>query len=159
MKKKIVEKIKNFVKQFFLIDDTPFKIALGASLGVFFGIVPGEGVLTTIAVCYLFRANRLAGTFGVLSTNMWTTFVVLPLAAFFGAMIFGTDSQTLIEGFNHHGGQGISYYFSKLVFFNFAFPLLAGFAIVSFIIALLVFLLILGSLMIYGKRHGQKISA
>ena len=69
--KKLWRKIKNGVKKFFLIDDTPHKIAGGFALGVFWGIMPGEGVATTLITAVLLRLNRLSATAGVAMSNMW----------------------------------------------------------------------------------------
>ncbi len=85
------ERIKIFFKKFFLINDTPHKIAAGAALGIFLGIVPGEGVMTTLVLASLFRFNRAAALIGVLATNMWTTLAVLPLAAGVGSFLFGEN--------------------------------------------------------------------
>ena len=78
-------------RKFFLINDTPHKVAGGAALGTFLGIVPGEGVLITLLLSSLTRLNRLAALAGVGATNMWTTVLTLPVAAFFGGWIFRID--------------------------------------------------------------------
>ncbi len=130
-------KIKNFVRKFFLINDTPYKIAAGFALGVFLGIIPGEGVTVTIVLASLFGFNRLAATSGVLATNMWSTFVVLPLAGQIGAWVFRENYQSLIEQFNATYHLGFKFLFSKYIFFEIALPMAVGFLIVSLGIALL----------------------
>lgn len=127
---------KAFFKKFFLIDDSPHKVAAGAALGIFLGIVPGEGVVSTLVLASLLHFNRLSATAGVLLTNMWGTVLVMPLAAFFGGKIFGVDPGKLVENFNSTFDLGFKYFFSKIIFLDLLLPLIVGFVIVSGTIAL-----------------------
>jgi len=120
-------KIRDYIKQFFLIDDTPHKVAGGAALGIFLGIVPGEGILATLFLAYIFRLNRLAALAGVLSVNMWTLFFVIPIAATIGGIIFQIDPGSLSESFHHSASLGWGYLFSWSMFCEIALPLLVGF--------------------------------
>lgn len=139
----ILKKIKGFLKKFFLIDDTPHKIAAGAALGVFFGISPGEGIATTLIFASLFRFNRLAATAGVLAVNMWTTILVLPLAAGVGAFISDESYENLANQFRLVNGDYFQLLRSKILFFDITLPLLAGFFIVAGVIALAVYFFLL----------------
>ena len=130
------KRIRDYIKQFFLIDDTPHKVAGGAALGIFIGIVPGEGVLTTLVLASLFRLNRLAALAGVGVSNMWTTVLALPLAAFFGGWIFGINAKTLLGDFDRAYHLGPKFFLSKAIFFDLTLPLIVGFIIVAGAIAL-----------------------
>ena len=143
------EKIKSFFKKFLLIDDSPHRVAAGAAVGVFLGIVPGEGVTASIVVALIFRLNRLAAIAGSLATNMWTTFVVLSPAAWIGGMIFGISYQNLINNFKATHSLAWKEIFSKFIFWNVALPLLVGFAIVAGIIAIGFYL----TIYFYLKKH------
>lgn len=138
-----LQKIKQYIRQFFLINDTPHKIAAGAALGVFFGIAPGEGVITTLIFASLLGFNRLAATAGVLAVNMWTTIFVLPLAAAAGAFIFGKKYSELIIQFHNANGNYLKLFFSKIFFFDITLPLLVGFFAVAGIVALAIYFLLL----------------
>jgi uncharacterized protein (DUF2062 family) len=138
----IMYKFKNFLKHFFLIDDSPHKVAAGAALGIFLGIVPGEGVVSTLVLASLLHFNRLSATAGVFSTNMWGTVLVMPLAAFFGGKIFGVNPASLVENFNSTFELGLKYFFSKVIFLDLLLPLIVGFVIVSGAIALLFYFLL-----------------
>lgn len=140
--KLFLPKIKNFVQKFFLINDTPHKIAGGFALGIFLGIIPGEGVTATLVLSSLFGLNRLAATSGVLATNMWSTFVVLPLAGQIGAWIFRENYQSLIEQFNTTYHLGFKFLFSKYILFEIALPVATGFVIVALAFSLLAYLII-----------------
>jgi len=135
-------KIKQFFRKFFLINDTPHKVAAGAALGIFLGIIPGEGVTASIVVALLFRLNRLAAITGALATNMWTTFLVLPLAAWLGGKIFGIEYHDLINDFKATYELGWKCLLSKVVFFDVALPLAVGFIVVAGIIALIFYFVI-----------------
>lgn len=137
-----MKKFKEFFQKFFLIDDTPHKVAAGAALGIFLGIVPGEGVLTTLLLASIFRLNRLSATAGVLATNMWTTLTVLPLAAGVGAFIFNTDPGKLNSNFYTTYNLGLKYFFSKIIFFDLLLPLIIGFIVTAGVISLGFYLLI-----------------
>ncbi len=131
MYKFTAEKIKNLVKKFFLIDDTPHKVAGGAALGAFLGMTPGEGVLSTIVLASLFRLNRLAALAGVLAFNMWTTVVILPFAAAIGGLIFRVEPQTLSNDFHETLSLGWQYLFSWNVLRDTAVPLLVGYVAIA----------------------------
>ncbi|MCX6763142.1 MAG: DUF2062 domain-containing protein [Candidatus Moranbacteria bacterium] len=130
------QKIKQYFRKFFLINDTPHKIAGGAALGIFLGIFPGEGVASTLVLSTVFRLNRLAATAGVLATNTWTTFFIVPLAAIVGGFLFHINPSILIQNFEQTFQSGLSEFFTETIFFQIALPLLSGFFIVSGIVAI-----------------------
>lgn len=146
------KRIRDYIRQFFLIDDTPHKVAAGAALGVFLGITPGEGVLCTLVLSSLLRLNRLAATAGVLAVNMWTTFLVLPIAATVGAFVFGKNYSELVGQFHGISGNYGKLFFSKIFFYDITLPLLVGFFIVAGTIALSIYFLLLLLLNFKGKQ-------
>ena len=131
-----IEKAKKYLKQFFLIDDTPHKVAAGFALGVFWGIMPGEGVGTTLITATLLRFNRLSATAGILASNMWTTFAILPLAALVGGYIFGVSPSFLIDSFSKTYTLGLKYFFTETIVLQILTPFFVGFFIVSVSISL-----------------------
>jgi uncharacterized protein len=147
------KRIRDYIKQFFLIDDTPHKVAGGVALGVFMGITPGEGVLATLFFAYIFRLNRLAALAGVLAVNMWTTVLVLPVAAAIGGLIFQINPQTLSNDFHETLSLGWQYLFSWNVLRETAIPLLAGYAVLSGTIAAVIYF---GLLYLLIKRRKMK---
>jgi uncharacterized protein (DUF2062 family) len=136
------QKIKKFFKQFFLINDDPHKVAAGAALGIFLGIIPGEGLITTLVLASIFRLNRLSSTAGVLATNMWATVLVLPLAAGIGGILSGTGEWELTSDFNRTYHLGWKFFLSKTILLEVAIPLVAGFFMVAGIIALIFYFLL-----------------
>lgn len=148
--RKLLDRIKNFIKRFFLIDDTPHKVAAGAALGIFMGIVPGEGVISSLVLATIFRFNRLAATAGVLASNMWTTLLVLPLAAYIGGIIFHIDSNELVKSSKTTLSMGFQNFFSFTILFKLVIPLMVGYIIAAVIISL-VFYFLLYFLLKYKK--------
>lgn len=125
------KRIRDYIKKFFLIDDTPHKVAGGAALGAFMGITPGEGVLSTLLLAYIFRLNRLAALAGVLAFNMWTTVLALPVATAIGGLVFHVDPQKLSSDFHETLNLGWQYLFSWNILRETAIPLLAGYVILA----------------------------
>lgn len=132
-----------FLKRFFLIDDTPHKIAAGAALGIFLGIAPGVGVTATIVLASICRFNRLAAITTALATNTWTLIVALPLSANVGGFLFGGSKSYLVEQFEKYYQRGFSSFLRKEVLFDIALPLTTGFVVVSGIFALVCYVIIL----------------
>jgi uncharacterized protein (DUF2062 family) len=155
--KKITKKIKNFFDKFFLINDSPHKVAAGAALGIFLGIMPGEGLLTTLLIASLFRFNRLAATAGVLSINMWGTVLFLPVAATIGGTIFDSNINNLIQSFNLKYNFSYKLIFSRSVFFDFALPLLVGFIIAAGLFALAIYFILFYLLQVKKIRFSKKL--
>ena len=131
-----MSKFKKNLKQFFLIDDSPHKVAAGAALGIFMGIAPGEGVLTTLFFAWVFRLNRLAALTGVASTNWWTSFFLIPISATIGGFLFHKNIPALIQQFPQQYSLGYKYFFSKIIFFDLIIPVAVGLTIVAVIISL-----------------------
>lgn len=148
------KRIRDYIKQFFLIDDTPHKVAGGAALGIFLGIVPGEGVLATLVLSSLFRFNRLAALAGVGASNMWTTFFVFPPAAAAGGWLFGINHETLRANFSQTYDAGWKYFLGKAIFFDLTLPLIAGFVAVAGAISLVFYFSALFFLL--KKKHLRK---
>jgi len=135
--------LKHKLKHFFLLNESPGKIAGGFALGVFLGITPGEGIIATLLLASLFRFNRLASVVGVLLTNMWGTVAILPIASSVGGYLFNQNETNLAREFlNNYHSFGWKYFLSKQIFFETAWPLLAGFLISAGLVSLLSFVMI-----------------
>jgi len=136
---KTIAKTKAFILKFFLIDDTPHKIAAGAALGTFWGIMPGEGVGTAVVTAAVFRFNRLSAVSMAIAANTWTSFLILPFAAVVGGSIFKTNPDILVSDFKNTYRLGLKYFFTEDILSGLIIPLLAGFAVISIAISLLVY--------------------
>lgn len=138
---KLSAKLKAFLKKFFLIHDTPHKIAGGVALGIFLGIMPG-GIITAIVIASIIRVNRLATIAGILATNFWTSFLIMPFAAKFGSWLFNIKTEKLIDHFNQTYPVNFKTFFSETAILNLVLPLVTGFIIIAGSIALAFYFLI-----------------
>lgn len=149
------KKIINFIfSELFKINDSAQKIALGASLGVFSGLMPGTGPVAAIFLAFIFRANRAAALFGSLLTNTWLSLVTFILAIKAGSVILKMDwrqvqqkAQGLVQDFTWSK-------FFKLSFFEALLPVITGYLIIGLILGALSYLIIL--LIIRRNFHGSK---
>lgn len=136
-------KFKKFFLKFLLINDSPQRIAGGTAIGVFLGIVPGEGLTAAIIISSLLKLNRLSAMAGAIAFNMWSTFVILPLAAIVGAFLFNKNSQELMDNFNsNYHLIGYKVFLSKIIFFDLALPLAIGFILTAGIISAIFYFVI-----------------
>lgn len=79
------------LKQIFYINDTPHRIALSFSIGIFMGISPFLGLHTigAIFLAWVFRLNKLVAFVGVAMLNPWTLVPVYSLCLWVGAKLTG----------------------------------------------------------------------
>jgi uncharacterized protein (DUF2062 family) len=136
-----VRVVGNFTRQFFLINDTPHRVAAGAAAGVFFGIMPGEGLATTLVVASLLKLNRLSAAAAVLATNTWTTVILVLPSAAVGSWFFGTNANELVADFHRAYHLGLRS-FSLKVILDLALPLLVGFVLIAGAISTAVYALL-----------------
>ncbi|HBI50606.1 MAG TPA: hypothetical protein DDY21_02020 [Candidatus Moranbacteria bacterium] len=140
--KNTLSKIKKFFAHFFTLDDSAHNIAGGTALGIFLGILPGEGLATTLIAAAILKLNKASATAGVLTTNMWGTVVTLPLATIVGGFFFGESPNHLSEQFYQTYHLGFKFFLSKAIFFDLALPLIIGFIISAGIISLAFYFII-----------------
>lgn len=81
--------LKLIYLKLFRINDSPQKIAIGLGLGVFFGVMPGMGLLAALFFAFIFRVNRAAALLGSILTNTWLSIPVFVLAVKTGTLITG----------------------------------------------------------------------
>jgi len=128
-------KLRIFLKKFFVIKDTPQKIAGGAALGVFLGMLPGAGLISALFLASLFKLNRLAAVAGALATSVWTSFVILVPSAFLGALFSEKTYFELVDIFKNNYKLGREFFLSEVMFFDFTLPLILGFFVIAGIIS------------------------
>ncbi|MFH1397971.1 MAG: DUF2062 domain-containing protein [Candidatus Omnitrophota bacterium] len=87
--------IKLFFQKLFLVNDTPQKIALGAGLGVFTGIMPGMGSLMALFLAFIFRANRASAVIASLATNTWFSIITFILSIKIGSAIMKIEWRAI----------------------------------------------------------------
>ncbi len=82
---------KGFLRSLVSLNDTPERIALGFSVGVFFAFSPLLGMHTFLGllVAFVFGLNRVAVLVGVFINNPWTLVPIYGLAAYVGGLLIG----------------------------------------------------------------------
>ncbi|MDD5466062.1 MAG: DUF2062 domain-containing protein [Candidatus Omnitrophica bacterium] len=149
------KKTVNFIfSKLFKINDSAQKIALGAGLGVFSGLIPGSGPVAAIFLAFIFRANRAAALFGSLLTNTWLSLVTFVLAIKAGSVILKMDwrqvqqkAQVLAQDFAWPK-------FFKLSFFEVLLPVVTGYLVIGLVLGVFSYLITL--LIIRRNLHGSK---
>ncbi|MEI6378412.1 MAG: DUF2062 domain-containing protein [Candidatus Falkowbacteria bacterium] len=139
---KLIKRIKVSLKRLFSIKDTPSNLAGGAAVGLFFAIMPGEGVFTSLIIATLFKLNRMTTLISVGATNTWSTLALAPLAAIIGARIFHLDAAGIINDFQAVYASRQWLDISRLLIFELAWPLLVGFLAVSAACSLMCYLVV-----------------
>lgn len=123
--------------------DSPEKIALSFSIGVFIGIFPtfGLGGLLVIIISYLFKLNYAAGLLGTFIMNYFTSPFFWTLSYFVGDII--TSGKVEWRSI------------SRESFKSFALSYLVGNLIVSAIFSIVSYFLIKNLIINYKKRRGR----
>jgi uncharacterized protein (DUF2062 family) len=129
------KKSVGFLQKFFTLNDSPHKIAAGAAIGLFVGILPIESISTSLIFTTIFRVNRSASLISVAATNFWAMVADLPLAAALGGLMFGKNPTELINQFNQTYRADWGYLFTKAFFYKFTYPLIIGYIITGGIIS------------------------
>jgi uncharacterized protein len=131
----MLRKTSQFLKRFFTLNDTPHRIALGAALGIFLGLLPGTGPLAALVCASALRVNKATALFFALATNSWLSLVLLFPAVTLGSLCFGIESaqvlaswQQLISAFSW--SNAAQFFSSKIIL-----PILTGYLIISLVVA------------------------
>lgn len=86
-------KFKDRIKAVLSLNDSPHKIAMSFSVGLFLGISPFLGAHTILAILFawLFNFNRVVILTGVFVSNPWTIVPIYTFCTWVGCVILGTD--------------------------------------------------------------------
>ncbi len=83
--------VKDLIKKFLHIDDSPERTALAYSVGIFLGFSPflGFHTVAAVAIAFLFGLNRFAVLLGVWSNAPWWIIPYYVMATWLGVHITG----------------------------------------------------------------------
>ncbi len=136
--------IKRFLRYIYLklvrIQDTPEKISLSFSIGVFIGIFPtfGLGGIIMIFICYIFKLNYLAGILGTFIMNYFTSPFFWTLSYILGDFI--TTGKVRWRGLERTGAK------------IFILRYLLGNLIISILFSILSYFVVKDIIITYRKR-------
>ena len=154
---KISKRISQFFKWLYIklakINDTPQKIALGFGLGVFLGIIPFAGPIAALVLSSFLKINRASALLGSLLTNTWISIVTFMLAVKVGSAVTGADRQSISSSWTElmthfHWGN-----LFELAVLKIAFPVMAGYFIVSLALALSAYVVMFVVIKYINKRR------
>ena len=119
------------------IHDSTHRIALGAALGLFLGVLPGTGPIAAVAGAFLLRANKAAALAGSLLVNTWINVVTFPLALAIGAFLFRIEPGALAgdwAGLTRHFSWR---YFVDIVLRKTVVALFVGYLVIGLLLAVI----------------------
>ncbi|HOJ92875.1 MAG TPA: DUF2062 domain-containing protein [Dictyoglomaceae bacterium] len=141
-------KIKRFFRYIYLklirLNDSPEKIALSFSIGVFIGVFPtfGLGGILVVIISYIFKLNYLAGVLGTFIMNYITSPFFWSLSYFIGNfLLYGKFEWKIWEERNIK---------------EFALSYIVGNIIVSILCFFLSYFIVRKLVITYRKRRGRR---
>lgn len=89
----LFERFRTTLTQVLRVDDTPHRLALTFSVGVFLGMSPLVGLHTVIALllAWLLRLNRVVILSGVFINNPWSVIPIYTFNTWIGTKLFSTN--------------------------------------------------------------------
>lgn len=144
MKKKRENKFLSFFRLIYFklvkINDTPARIALGLSLGVFCGVMPGTGPIAALFLAWIFKVNKAAALLGSIFTNTWLSAVIFLLSIRIGAGIIGKEWKLVLNDWLNALSNFSFLKLFELTLLKVIFPILLGYIVVALGLGLLVYL-------------------
>ena len=135
--------------------DTPHRIALGFSIGIFYGLFPFVGIIFTLVTAIIFKANKAAALIGCFVTNTWISVILLFPSIRIGSNIFGLDWRVVWLQIKQYANlQNIKGIF-KNTSCDVLIPLLMGFFILAFSIAMISYVISLFFILMYRNRKAK----
>lgn len=138
-------------KRVFRINDSPQKIALGLGVGVFLGVLPGTGPIAAVISASILRINKASALIGSLMVNTWINIVTFVFAIKIGSAIIGANWQQIYnESLPVLNDFRYSSLF-KLPVLKLILPILMGYFIIAFFMAVFAYILTL-IILNYNKK-------
>jgi uncharacterized protein (DUF2062 family) len=151
---RILRFLKFLYLKLFKINDSPQRIALGFGIGAFCGIMPAMGPLVSIFLALTFRVNRASALLGSLLTNTWLSLLAFILSIQIGSAIMGMNYKDVYRAwlalFRNFRWPELF----KLSTLDITLPVILGYLVISFCMAVAVYLITLLVLIIV-KKKGQ----
>ncbi len=132
-------KVKKVFRRLFSLDDTPERIALAFSLGVFLAFSPLLGLHTFLglAFAFLFGLNRFALFLGVFVNNPWTLVPIYAAGTYLGGLFVGFPSRPVLPAFQWQALWSAGFWMQLAGQWNLLKPMVLGSSILSLIAAAL----------------------
>lgn len=138
--------------------DTPHSIAIGAAIGVFWGVFPTFmlGLLLAIGVAALFKVNKTAAGIGTFIMNPITTPFFWTISAYIGGLVTNTDWLTILKLAKNFGNGSVNLsFFMKTTVWIY----LLGNTIVAVLFSYFTYFLVLIIVSNYQNKRAQKLAS
>lgn len=137
------------------VNDTPHKIALGAGLGTFSGLIPGTGPIFALVLAWIFRANRATALATSLLTNTWLSLLTFVLSIKIGSAIMNLKWQEIyLESLRLAKGLNFKQLLSASAI-KVLVPLAVGYATIALCFGVIMYLLSLVTIIIRRKYEDK----
>jgi uncharacterized protein (DUF2062 family) len=158
-----IEKIRGIVRyvlrKLVRTNDTPQKVAVGAGIGVFTGILPGAGPFAAYLIATAVKANKASALVFSAVTNTWLSVVLFVTAIHTGSIVCGLRWQdvynrwlSLKDGFSWR-----DIFHTSMA--DVVIPIAAGFLINAVCAAILVYVCVFIAVNVYRKRRQKNKTA
>lgn len=109
--------IRDKLRQILSVKESPRRIALAFSLGVFIGMSPLLGIHTILGLIFawMFRLNKFVTVVGVYITNPWTIVPIYTFSTWVGAKLLGIDSIIPHIDWSHLSMKELTHSFGPLL--------------------------------------------
>ena len=130
-------KAQVFLRRLLALDDTPERVALAFSVGVFLAFSPLLGLHTILGltIAFVFGLNRAAVLIGVFVNNPWTIVPIYTAGAYLGWFLFGTPAAPALPDMQWSHIWTTGFWRNILTNGSVVKPLLLGTTILSFLAA------------------------
>ncbi len=131
--------LRDKFKQVIMTNDSPKRIALSFSVGIFIGMSPFLGLHTImgLAIAWICNLNKFVTIVGVYITNPWTIVPIYTFATWFGAKLLGF--QQIIP---HINWSEANFYQILIEMKPLLLPFLIGTTLLGFISGLIGYIII-----------------
>jgi uncharacterized protein len=138
-------KFAKFLKCLISLEDTPERIALAFSLGVFLAFSPFIGLHTFLGFvfAFLFGLNRVALFIGVFVNNPWTLVPIYAAGTWLGGLLVGFPSQSSLPSFGWQELFTSGFWLQLIGQWNILKPLILGSTVLSILASIMAYLMIL----------------
>jgi len=134
-------RVRELLRRLFTLDDTPERIALAFSLGVFLAFSPLIGLHAFLGFILAFSLsiNRVAFLLGLFVNNPWTLVPIYAAGTYLGRLLMGSPSGPHFPSFEWRSLWDGSFWLQLVRQWHIIKPLLLGSTILSVFAAILAY--------------------
>jgi uncharacterized protein (DUF2062 family) len=125
--------LRRWINRLLKIEESPRRIALAFSIGVFIGFSPLLGFHTVIglAIAFVFGLNRGAILLGLFINNPWTLVPIYAFATYLGGLVVGFPAALSFSNLGWHQVWRSEFWLALLKHWDFLTPMFVGSGMLS----------------------------